>query len=585
MKVCTGGVIKLTETCNNVDDDCNGATDDIALLGAACSGGGTNTTGNCTAKYTCSGLPGPGPSGLICTQVTGPKAEVCNGQDDNCDGVTDNNPTDVGASYPCADNCPGGLIANCIGECHAGNLTCSDGVRVCSGSTGPTTDVCNGKDDNCNGTIDDGFGYPNYNSNVNSCGSCGNVCGLAHATNGCHTDLSIDATGRGVCYVASCLPGFNYLPGSAPESGPTGVGCFYACPKWPTTAEICNGIDDNCDGNTDEGVQIAYYRDLDGDGYGNANVLALACTQPAGYASNSTDCSDSNAAVHPGATEVCNGIDDNCNGSIDEGNPGGGFVCSTGKSGVCAAGTTLCSSGVIVCSQNVQASAEVCDNLDNNCNGATDDNGAGGALSCDDANPCTISDTCVAGVCGGTLSTPAPVITAGSNGYVTAGRVNLPASVATNGAVTTVQWSATSSPAGAAISGSASAASTLFHPQGTPGTMTLSCTVSNAAGCFANANKVLTVVAPLAPVITAGSSGYVNHGQTNLPASVTSTGVIGSVWWSLTSTPAGAAFSGATNTTSTTFSTQASAGSLTLTVTLTNQAGDAYGTSLVLTVL
>ncbi|HYV92511.1 MAG TPA: choice-of-anchor L domain-containing protein [Chitinophagales bacterium] len=73
-----------------------------------------------------------------------------------------------------------------------------------------------------------------------------------------------------------------------------------------------------------------YYRDADGDGYGNANVSVYYCQVPAGYVTNSTDCNDANSSVHPGATEVCgNNIDDNCNGQVDE-NCGGSCAVPTG---------------------------------------------------------------------------------------------------------------------------------------------------------------------------------------------------------------------------------------------------------------
>ena len=92
----------------------------------------------------------------------------------------------------------------------------------------------------------------------------------------------------------------------------------------PGVTEICNNIDDDCDGSTDEGLPLnSYYRDADGDTYGNASQVSQTCsgTPPSGYVLNSTDCNDANVSVHPGATEVCNGIDDNCAGGIDEGLP------------------------------------------------------------------------------------------------------------------------------------------------------------------------------------------------------------------------------------------------------------------------
>ena len=68
-------------------------------------------------------------------------------------------------------------------------------------------------------------------------------------------------------------------------------------------------------------VALNYYLDADADGYGNLSVSQLVCTQPTGYLLNSTDCNDAVASTYPGAPELCNSVDDNCSGFIDEGCP------------------------------------------------------------------------------------------------------------------------------------------------------------------------------------------------------------------------------------------------------------------------
>ena len=64
-----------------------------------------------------------------------------------------------------------------------------------------------------------------------------------------------------------------------------------------------------------------YYRDSDSDGYGDAASYRDACSPPSGYVANSTDCDDTNAAINPGATEVCDGADNDCDTVVDEGLP------------------------------------------------------------------------------------------------------------------------------------------------------------------------------------------------------------------------------------------------------------------------
>ena len=85
------------------------------------------------------------------------------------------------------------------------------------------------------------------------------------------------------------------------------------------SVETCNQKDDNCNGQIDDGVGEVWYADRDDDGYGDMNSSQQACENPEGYVSNDEDCEDNDDSIYPGATEVCDEVDNNCDGVVDEG--------------------------------------------------------------------------------------------------------------------------------------------------------------------------------------------------------------------------------------------------------------------------
>lgn len=125
--------------------------------------------------------------------------------------------------------------------------------------------------------------------------------------------------------------------------------------------EICDGVDNDCDSQVDEGVKNTYYQDTDSDSYGSSSVTSQACSAPTGYVATSGDCNDNNAAIKPSATEVCDGVDNNCNSQIDEG--GNSLCTSLGSLFVCS-GAGGCS-----CSSTLDKDKKV---NNGNCNGVCD---------------------------------------------------------------------------------------------------------------------------------------------------------------------------------------------------------------------
>ena len=83
---------------------------------------------------------------------------------------------------------------------------------------------------------------------------------------------------------------------------------------WTGATEVCDGVDNDCDGDTD-GTAVdssTWYADTDSDTYGDPNTMTDSCDQPSGYVSNADDCDDGEPLAWTGATEVCDGVDNNC---------------------------------------------------------------------------------------------------------------------------------------------------------------------------------------------------------------------------------------------------------------------------------
>ena len=91
----------------------------------------------------------------------------------------------------------------------------------------------------------------------------------------------------------------------------------------PGVEESCDGVDNNCDDEIDEGLNESWYVDVDGDGFGDPSDEVSLCWRPDGYVPTDTDCDDADPYVYPGQEEICDGVDNDCNGEIDDGATGG----------------------------------------------------------------------------------------------------------------------------------------------------------------------------------------------------------------------------------------------------------------------
>jgi len=401
------------ELCDGVDNNCNGRVDEniapIRQWPDADGDGYGDPDG--LPIYTCERRRGYAPRAGDCDD-TNPEihpaaVEVCNGVDDNCNGRIDEG-LEFLAYWPDADGDGyGDRNATPISACEhpdgfvTNALDCDD--------TDPDVhpdaeEICDLRDNNCNGRIDEG-------------------------TEGLVLYIDRDGDGYGgrdAIATRACAPLEGYVANA--------LDCDDTDPAiHPGATEVCDGQDNNCDGLVDVGAVDApwWYADNDGDGYGGARHPVRSCEPLPGAVDRGGDCDDRREDVNPSAVEICNGIDDNCNGVIDEGvqNACGGCgpvpdeICGDGLDNNCngvidegcacdgrtqqpcytgppsTAGVGICRGGVMdcrcpgdarfcddgnwgTCDGVVLPSPEICNGLDDNCNGFIDEGVRNACGSC-----------------------------------------------------------------------------------------------------------------------------------------------------------------------------------------------------------
>jgi hypothetical protein len=343
------------ELCDGLDNDCDGAIDDDATDATAWT---ADTDGD---GY------GAGAPTLACEAPEGTVS-----QDGDCD--------DADARYnpgaeetDCADpndyNCDGSTgFADTDGDGFAACQECDDGDSAVNPDA---AEVCDGIDNNCDGSTD---GADSADAQT------------------VYADTDGDGYGDADFPLQSCALPEGYAERALDcDDGDGAVN--------PDAAEVCDGLDNNCDGATDEDSAAdanTYYADRDGDGHGDADYALAACEAPTGYVSGATDCDDGDAEVSPDGLELCDGADNDCDGSTDEPDAadaesfyddtdGDGYGDPAALSRACSAPSgavadkTDCDDGRM--SVNPGA-AEACDGLDNDCDGDVDDGVLGSGLAC-----------------------------------------------------------------------------------------------------------------------------------------------------------------------------------------------------------